>query len=710
MGKLSSLAGGLGWRRVLLAVVGLLVWGVGFFSLSAPAFAEFVRPFQSAVVGTPTGPSGELVPFGKLGCIAIDTGEGGNLSGNWWVRDKGHSVFDEFSSSDAFLKQFSISPSSRTHSCAFDDLSREFVSVGSFEWVAADDSGGPDNGDLYYARSGNPEIEGSVTRTGPEGEPADFTCSAPGSAEYIRNGDELIGKPEWEGEPAESWGPGVRTPVEGVAVDSGSSAFAGDIYVINNKGNHSLEVDVFSSSGCFERAITGTRIVEGKVEELFVGGLFGVAVDPSDGDVLVKGETESSGWVVGEFNPEGELLGELTGRSKEDQLGREDPGGGIAVGVGGDLYVAGDEVTEDEGHVVVSERNVVDVFGPGAYFPGAVTGGVSSVRAGGGAVKLSGVVRGAFNNIKGEDLALSKCYFQFVSEEEFQKSVGEGKGGFSSLVPGGAGYEVPCVFAGGGSPVGERLGERNYEVGAEVGVGGFVRGGVYRYRLVGGTSVVEHGGLKEGEAESFVAPGAPLVVSMSVGGVSSSFADFRAEVDPVGVDTSYWFEYVGGSGVRGETPAVDVGSGDRGVSVVQRVGGLSPGTSYRVRVVARNAAGVTVGVGGSEAYEVFATLPASAVGLPDGRGYELLTPPNKGDAEDMFGVLKDEIFSENLEAGSSAADGGEFLFRSKSEFGSFPASGENFYAFSRGSGGWPFGSGASPALGIQSSAVCGAWS
>ena len=185
MGKPSLLAGGLEWRSVLLAVAGWLVLSAGFFSLSTPAFAEFSRPFKSAVVGTPTGPHGELVPFGELGCIATDTGEGGNFDGNWWVGDESNSVFDEFNSSNEFLGQSPISPSSRTHSCAFDDLSQEFVSVGPFEWVAADNSGGPDNGDLYYARSENPEIGGSVTRTGPKGEPADFTLFGVGLCQSI---------------------------------------------------------------------------------------------------------------------------------------------------------------------------------------------------------------------------------------------------------------------------------------------------------------------------------------------------------------------------------------------------------------------------------------------------------------------------------------------------------------------------------------------
>ena len=102
-------------------------------------------------------------------------------------------------------------------------------------------------------------------------------------------------------------------------------------------------------------------------------------------------------------------------------------------------------------------------------------------------------------------------------------------------------------------------------------------------------------------------------------------------------------------------------------------------------------------------YSVFETLPAPARVLPDGRGFEMLTPSNKGDGEDMFGVSKEDVFAENNDFGSSSLSGNEFLFWTKSGFGSFPASGMNFYRFSRGGeGGWAFQPGASPTLGIQS--------
>jgi hypothetical protein len=242
---------------------------------------------------------------------------------------------------------------------------------------------------------------------------------------------------------------------------------------------------------------------------------------------------------------------------------------------------------------------------------------------------------------------------------------------------------------------------------------GLKAGEVYDYRLVATTNPAEHGGTQDGAVESFAAAGAPVVGGVSVGGVSASFADFHAEINPVGVDTTYEFEYVDAVGYAAAVtehapdpytgggsvpvPAGDVGSGDRGVSVSVPVGGLSPGTEYHYRVLARNGAGVADGVDG-----VFVTVPAGLQGLPDGRSYELLTPPNKGDAEDMFGIPQlGSVGEQNDDYGFASEDGDHFLLQTRAAFGPFPVSGLGVYVFSRGGSGWSFKSLASPGLAIQ---------
>lgn len=92
-----------------------------------------------------------------------------------------------------------------------------------------------------------------------------------------------------------------------------------------------------------------------------------------------------------------------------------------------------------------------------------------------------------------------------------------------------------------------------------------------------------------------------------------------------------------------------------------------------------------------------APAPAVAGGLPDNRAYELLTPAEKGGAEDVFGAA-----GRSYDVGVAAAGGDEFLFHSAAAYGAFPAAGENTYVLSRGPGGWSAVAAASPALGVQS--------
>jgi DNA-binding beta-propeller fold protein YncE/Tol biopolymer transport system component len=104
-----------------------------------------------------------------------------------------------------------------------------------------------------------------------------------------------------------------------------------------------------------------------------------------------------------------------------------------------------------------------------------------------------------------------------------------------------------------------------------------------------------------------------------------------AQVDPTGAETHYDFEYGAGScaavpsgcTTTPETP-VGEGFGDQGASV--ELPGLPAGL-YHYRVVASNEFGTVRSV-----EETFTVL-ASASGLPDGRAWEMVSPPDKDGAE-----------------------------------------------------------------------------
>jgi hypothetical protein len=696
-------------HRVRLALGVLLACLAGLLFASVPALAVFTRPYISSIPGAPTGPHGEEMSFSSLGGLAIENVNDGNI----YIGAGG--TIDEFNSSGMFVSpQITSIPS---NSLAFDDKSGKLEGAGNEERVAVDNSTGPAAGDVYRAGGG------SVRRYTDEGASAAFTC--PGSPAYIRNGSELIGTPGEVSGSVEGW------TVFGVAVDSGSAGSGvvpGDFYVLNGGDRGTVaepldvpvQIDQFNSEGCFVRAFTEAGSLLSPFE---VGSLRGIAVDPVNGDVLVVAEgIAATGPVIDELTSSGNYLGQVTGPSPSAPFGDEAMNsGGIAVNAAGELYVNVCEQAEigkcEKG------KSVVDVFGEGADYPTVVTGEVSGdlrVSESESRATLNGVVRGSRNS-EGKALDLTVCEFEFVTEEAFKMSVAEGQDGFSAVKPGD---KAECVLESGLSPKGTRLEERNFSVHGEL--ASLEPGQVYVYRLVATTNPAEHGGTQDGEAESFAEPGAPAVRAMSVGDISSAYTDFHAEIDPLGSATTYEFQYVDaagyeaalaehatdpyGGGASVPVAPASVGAGDRYVSVSVQAAGLSPGTAYHYRVVASNRAGVTDSVDG-----VFTTIPAGLQGLPDGRAYELVTPPNKGDAEDLFGRPgagyggaheegEEDVLPElNDDRGYSSEDGDHFLLLTRAAFGSFPASGEGAYVFSRNKAkeGWEYQSVVSPSLGIQ---------
>ncbi len=107
---------------------------------------------------------------------------------------------------------------------------------------------------------------------------------------------------------------------------------------------------------------------------------------------------------------------------------------------------------------------------------------------------------------------------------------------------------------------------------------------------------------------------------------SASAAKLEARVDPAGSATTYYFEYGTGScstpGSCSQTPHESAGSGFAAVPVEASVPGLAPGV-YHYRAVAE---GATV----AHSEESTFTVVAQIGGLPDGRQWEMVTPPGKG--------------------------------------------------------------------------------
>jgi hypothetical protein len=168
---------------------------------------------------------------------------------------------------------------------------------------------------------------------------------------------------------------------------------------------------------------------------------------------------------------------------------------------------------------------------------------------------------------------------------------------------------------------------------------------VYHYRPVvtnakGETTI--------GEDATFTTLPAVPISNTSASDVTSTSAKLAADIDPLGQEAKYHFEYGTSTsyGTSAPSPDASAGSGSSSVTKALIVEGLQSETTYHFRVVARSAAGVTEG-----ADRVFVTQAAATGALADGREWEMVSPPEK------HGVSFESM---SFEGGMiQAAEGGE---------------------------------------------------
>jgi hypothetical protein len=747
-------------RGLILAVT---IGTIGF-TLVAPsvAFAEFVRPFLHQIAGTGSGDS--IVPFENPGGVVIDPN--GNLWVGDMLKVKAGEptqyVFDEFNSSYEFVKTIELKGNQHTFtlggseteigntspgSISINDLTGDFYVTGSgtsngyppfveaFEssgaalstpvpWnerkfggsahVAVDNSCSlqkpvlvgaacddfdPSNGFIYVAHGKldpggvfGDGLPAGIEKLNASGEcvPFEEKPGQPTKIGYVE-GCEIIGTPDDtpNSESFDDNSPG------GIAV-----GLEGTIYAIRQTG-FTAEVDEYSSSGLFLGAITGEGAPSlGESDDGKFGAVLeGVAVDPVTDHVLISLSSKPGDQTVGaidEFDSSGKFLKQITETSEGALLRRPEE---MTFNSSGDLYV--DDNTQSSA-ASSEQEHVVDVFGSGKFLPSV------KLEEVGMRTSSESMVNGLVNP---EGLPLGVCVFEYVNEEEFNHNVeahkGEEREGFSELSSGG---KAEC------EPSADEISKESnlgvfYSVQAKL--TGLEEGTTYRYRLTATNSGVG-GGSEETKSFAFTTPGLPRVEASSAfaGNISSEFADLHARIDPDGAATSYHFEYdtsaygngEGPHGVSVPVPYAGIGSGgptgSSYASVEQPVGGLVPDTTYYFRVVATNDIETVYGPD-----ETFKTVAATVPGLPDGRAYELLTPPNKGSSPDIFTAPESkagEFF--NNDVGYPSEDGDGFLLETeKASFGAFPATGHNVYIFHRDAEKkeWTYTSLASPSLGPQ---------
>ncbi len=438
------------------------------------------------------------------------------------------------------------------------------------------------------------------------------------------------------------------SPVRGLGIDQSS----GDIYISDWRDGI---VDRFNKKNEYQSQVTGLS-----------NGLGGLTVSPA-GDLYVgEGET------VKEFNPSSVEIAKITGVSEPTA---------IAVDSEGNVYVgrhherAVDEfnssgilesqitstpsesvgevssvAVNSAGDLYVSTSEAVDIFGPGKLVPDVGTGAPSGVTG------TTAILNGTVNP---DGLPVSSCEFEYGATTSY-------------------GQTAPCEQTPAGSS----------PVAVIAKLSGLQAGTQYHYRVVAANA----NGNDETADETFFTLGARIQ--------KESFSDVRlhgalavAQINPEGASTTYHVEYGTSEDYGSVTPMVSVGSGSEFTDVSATLGTLlegvlHPETTYYFRVVASNEDGITYGP-----VLTFTTWSGFA-GLPDDRGYELVSPLTNANGNvftpsesDLFCPLCSGRVFRASASGDAVMYAADPLASGGTGFDGTQGSGGNEYVATRDSGG-----------------------
>ncbi len=403
---------------------------------------------------------------------------------------------------------------------------------------------------------------------------------------------------------------GQLSEPEGVAVNESS----GDIYVVD-KGND--RVEYFSSTGAYVGEFNGSGAnpaVEGKAAPT---GRFSepgaIAIDneqgsPSLGDVYVA---DVGNHMVDKFSASGEYIGQLSESSTGSEVGSIN---GLAVDGQGKLWVCQQEKEIDAFSDALENEFISRITSTGFLYGQVICG--FAVDANDDIYNYSDYTGIGKLNSSGQLLI-----------EEFNSLLKEFSG-----VPG---------------PVAVDLGDGEVYVGNaddEGSIGRFTSGGKF-VETFGSERLAASSGIAVDAAtgEVYVADAAadrvevfalepeghPTIESESASTVTASSTTLAAQIKPTGPDTTYYFQYCAVTPASctdvPAAPGVDLGGGFEPQNVYVHLQGLQAATVYRFRAIAINELGVSEG-----AEKSFTTQAAGGeFALPDGRSWEMVTPPNK---------------------------------------------------------------------------------
>jgi len=370
------------------------------------------------------------------------------------------------------------------------------------------------------------------------------------------------------------------TSVKDVAVDSVN----GDVIVGNYTNGQSISL--------FEPTLFGEYTFAGKLVTFEPGNEFTAelfAINQNNGEIYAA-ESRPGGFnfAVSEYSSTGLYLGRI--------LGLDTPSKNIRAVYSVTVDLTSEEVYVLDNRATFREQSVVDIFGPDVTVPDVTTGAVTE------STPSRATLNGTVNPGKA---GAASCQFVW--------------GTTTAL-----GQAAPCT-----APIAD--GESPVPVQAQL--TGLSPDTTYCYRL----QATDANGTNPGEAvqnRCFTTPG-PALLSESVSNVTAESATLDATIDPHGAPTSYYFQYGTTESYSASIPlqpGLAIGAGEIAMEASQHLQNLLSGTTYHYRVVA-----ISELEGQSEEFDghdrTFITQPhGSALELPDGRQWEMVSPPHKNGA------------------------------------------------------------------------------
>ncbi|HET7509463.1 MAG TPA: hypothetical protein VFJ65_04360, partial [Solirubrobacterales bacterium] len=156
----------------------------------------------------------------------------------------------------------------------------------------------------------------------------------------------------------------------------------------------------------------------------------------------------------------------------------------------------------------------------------------------------------------------------------------------------------------------------------------------YHYRIVATNSAGTFTGV-----DRVIGTTPPEAVTGEATDIAISHAVLRGQVNPEGIETTYYFEYGPSASYGAKAPVRvgDAGLDAAAVGVSVTASGLVGGQIYHFRVVAKNAAGVAYGSDGT-----FTTAP------PAWTATDLPQPPSSGNGIEPLGVVPHNVVHPGL--------------------------------------------------------------